>query len=219
MSRRLFVGVIFALLMLLAGRAQASSIAVSTRSAINANDFIDWGQLGPNGTITFGGLTTTVTSNLGLQATASAPDAHGRLQQGTTFFGSFAAGDNLFFAFPGPIQITFASPVRGAGAQFQNGFGSVVVQLSAFDSLNNLLGQFSVTTTTGNNQDNSAVFLGILDSTADISRLVIQPSGSVDINVNTLSLNTRAVPEPATLLLLGGALIWGRRRLSAGQTQ
>jgi hypothetical protein len=202
-------------LLLLAGPAHASSIAISTRGGLGANDAIDWAQLGPNGVISPGGFSTTVTSNLGLSAIVSSPDFFGRLQQGTTFLGNFAAGDNLFFAFPGPIEITFASPVRGAGAQFQNGFGVIVVQLSAYDSLNNLLGQFSVTTNSGNRQDNSAVFLGILDSTADITRLVIQPSQQTDVNVNTLSVNTQAVPEPTTLLLLGTGLaaVTARRRL------
>ncbi|MEH1968796.1 MULTISPECIES: hypothetical protein [unclassified Nostoc] len=118
----------------------------------------------------------------------------------------------------GPFSISFAQPVFGAGTQIAVDISNLEVEtfITAFDNVNNLLGSFSVLSTSSLALDNSAVFLGIRSDTPNISRLVFSSSApQYGLAINQLSII--AVPEPTyTLVILAfgisGAVLKLRQR-------
>ncbi|MEH1999225.1 MAG: hypothetical protein V7L00_10830 [Nostoc sp.] len=118
----------------------------------------------------------------------------------------------------GPLTISFAQPVFGAGTQIAVDISNLKVEtfLTAFDNVNNLLGSFSVLSTSSLALDNSAVFLGIRSDTPNISRLVFSSSApQYGLAINQVSII--AVPEPTyTLAILAfgvsGAILKIRQR-------
>lgn len=77
-----------------------------------------------------------------------------------------------------------------------------------FDPSNTLIGAFSLAGTSNFNADNSAIFLGVRDTAAEIGSIVYDTSPIVphDFAIDRLSLNLSPVPEPSTLALLTTAL-------------
>jgi hypothetical protein len=233
---------------LLPGSAQA--ISFLGRSHINsfgANDYYDWGTLGPGTTVN---NFSTVTSNLGKSATISQASASGTFQilkqsltpntlTGTGWNGNFVPGDNVLStnSTGGPITITFTNPVHGALTQIQrNAFGNFTANLTAYGVNNNTLGTFSLAGLSTSNADNSAIFIGVKDSTASIAKLTFSVPGSVPGNeyfsinrfylntnggnVNTTSINSEIVAVPwetdalpvVTSTILFGLGLWLKRK-------
>ncbi|MBV8884714.1 MAG: hypothetical protein JO235_12070, partial [Chroococcidiopsidaceae cyanobacterium CP_BM_RX_35] len=125
---------------------------------------------------------------------------------------NFAAGDFVLFTGllahqfpapgnPGPLTLSFETPVRGAGTQIAvDDTLNFIASISAFDNNNNLLGTFSAPGTSSLALDNSALFLGVLSDTANISRLEFNTSvTNRAIGINRLSVQTAAVPEPSSI--------------------
>ncbi|MBD6618128.1 hypothetical protein FNW02_20440 [Komarekiella sp. 'clone 1'] len=103
----------------------------------------------------------------------------------------------------GPFSISFARPVFGAGTQIAVDISNLEVEtfITAFDNANNLLGSFSVISTSSLALDNSAVFLGIRSDTPNISRVVFSSSyPQYGLAINQVSII--AVPEPTYTLAL-----------------
>ena len=187
--------------------SSAQAISFVGRSDINsfgANDYYDWGRLGGNGT----GINnpSTVTSNFGESATISQSGGSfqilkqsltpGTWSPGTGWRGNFHPGDNLLWTSGtsgsnGPITITFANPVHGALTQIQqNSFENFTANLTAYGVSNNLLGTFSLAGLSTFNADNSAIFIGVKDSTASIAKLTFSVPGNEDFSINRFYLNT-----------------------------
>lgn len=133
--------------------------------------------------------------------------------------GNFAPGENLVYSGAeftgnnhgtGPITLDFSSPVSGVGTQVQDAiYGSFVAEISVYDE-NNLLGTFTEDGDSNGDADNSAIFLGIIDSTgADITSAVVNLVGSNgaagDFAMNQVSLVE--TPEPSSILLFGVGLL------------
>jgi hypothetical protein len=207
----------------LATTLKADNIELSTsRTGFWGNDSLDWGQLGihnQNVAATF-----SATSTGGLSITGSEASGHVREYVETAvccalWNGNFATGDNVLytgvaggFTGSGPLTLLFAGPISGVGTQIQSdGYGAYTAELDAYNGAT-LLG--SVTeggVSTTNFGDDSAIFIGIDDTTgADITKVVISltssPAGTTlgDFAINQLSLidGPAAVPEPSSLLLL-----------------
>lgn len=229
----------FASLALLAG-SQASAAIVTSRAALDGDDFIDWGQVAATAAH---GLPSTlsVSSNLGLSAQVSNPPTPGmwRVSQGGcggifNFQANFAACDAVLLSQntsdpANLISIVFDAPVAGGGAQFSQAasFGDFTAFLSAYDAGGTLLETSSLAGTTNGAGDNSAVFLGISRQQADIARLDFSASGfNRYFGINRVELDRtapdiRTVPEPSTLLVAGLALpllLWRSRRRIGGSS-
>lgn len=192
---------------------------VTSRPALGGNDYVDWGVLGSEYTVVSNPF--TVTSNGGLSMSVFKPvDPFERRDQGNGWWGNFAPGDHLIWTRDeiGAMTIEFAVPVLGAGAQIQrDAYGTFTGTIQAYDSLNNLLGSFNLTGNSDGSNDNSAIFLGVLDNSPSIKKIVFMTDGgSEDFAINRLDLVTQGgpvIPEPGTMLLMGiGGLAIGLGR-------
>lgn len=183
---------------------------VTDRSALGANDSLDWGILGGNGFIppnpftvqSVDGIVITATDTakglepLEIQVQCSVPSSPfgcGRWP------GNFAPGDNLlwvqFGGNPDNLVLTFSTPVSGAGMQIQSNpntsLGPFTATIQAFNGTT-LLGSFTENGNSNGAADNSAIFIGVLSSTANITSLVLSttnpPGTPPDFAVNKLSL-------------------------------
>ena len=194
---------------------------VTERTALEGNDRVNWSSLGPTQPFnvlpnsftatSLGGLGLTVDIPLPTEPGITPPLVFQTLQPPSGIPTNFASGDFVLLTGlnprtfpavgnPGPLTITFAQPVLGAGTQIAvddttefTGF------LQAYDTADNLLGSFQLLGTSSTDLDNSAIFLGISSDTANISRLVFSSSvPNRAVGINSLSLVTnRSVPEPS----------------------
>jgi hypothetical protein len=201
------------LLLALSSQAQASLSLVTSRGALGGTDFVDWGTLGPAFTDVLNG--STVTSNLG-RTLSITDDLGGNMQrrdQGTGWNGNFAPGDHLLWMNQpgqGPLTLTISGlPLLSAiGSQIQaDFFGAFTAKIEAFDSAHNSLGSFTEDGVSNANGDNSAIFLGVRSTSADIASIVYSLTAAVndtrDFAINQLDFTSQAVPEPSTLVSLG----------------
>jgi hypothetical protein len=222
--------------LLLGNVPAAAQTAVSSRAALGGNDFLDWSALGPAGTVVSNPF--TVASNGGISVTGTETggtmrrlDQHTPLvTSGQDFQGNFARGDALLFTNTpfgggtGPIDLTFGVAVSGAGAQvMRDEFGAFVGTITAFDSANNVILSSNFNGLANSNEDNSAIFMGITSSVANIKRIrfAVDTNHLVINRLDIVTAPTSVTPEPAALALaLPGLMPFGvlalrRRRRSA----
>ncbi len=209
--------------------ASATPIQIFSRDALNANDFVDWGQLPPP--ITILGEDVWVSSHNALMPVhASSSHELYSDQQGNPWAGNFSPGDALIGTgqfFPAaPIEITFDKPVRGLATQV--GYNIIsedsfpfTAYLKLFDPNGALLGSFTADGNMNNHADNSAVVLGAIDTEASIARVELFASAECapgafhnSFTINRLDLLID-VPEPTTLIpvMLAMTLFITYRRL------
>ncbi|MBD2520017.1 PEP-CTERM sorting domain-containing protein [Nostoc sp. FACHB-973] len=90
--------------------------------------------------------------------------------------------------------------------------------ISAFDDKDNLLGSFSIPGTSSTVIDNSAVFIGVSNEIANISKLVISSSeNNRALGINFLSISRTSIPEPGTILalsLFGIGLLFNKQKFA-----
>jgi hypothetical protein len=195
---------------------------VTDRSALGADDSVDWSSLGADYTSVPAPF--SVTSANGLDVTVNIPDnLVERRTQGSGWAGNFATGDALLWTKggPGPLSLAFYSPVSGVGTQIQsNASGSFTAIIEAFNSSNISLGSFSLNGNGSSNGDNSAIFIGLLNTSNNIAKVTFNISGSSlpDFAINQLSLKTSTpIPTPALLpgLIGMGAAAYRKRKGAA----
>ena len=224
-------------LSVIAPEAKAVSF-VTNRDALNATDHVNWSTLGPlfspldpTDPAAFLPNSFTTASEAGklIQVDIPDPDIPGLLPPFVfktapepEIATNFKNGDFILLTGlvlgppppvgnPGPLTLTFADPVFGAGAQLAaGGVFNFIGTISAFDSEDNLLGSFSAAGTSSLALDNSALFFGVIDEQPRISKLEFKssiPNGPFGINqlslVTDLIPDQTAVPEPASLIALG----------------
>ncbi len=211
---------------------QAAVSQVFSRAALGGSDTLSWGQLGPDSADPLSSV-LGATSDASLAATVtntSGGDLYRFDEGGAVFAGSFAPGDELLSTFDTLtahwLMVSFTTPVARVGAQIQSMvaaepfFPAIPFRgwLEAFAG-NVSLGSFSILGASDMLQGNTAPFLGIVSTAADISSVRFSVTGtpSPDFAINTLSLSVTPVPEPSAFLmsLAGGAFLLGamhRRR-------
>jgi hypothetical protein len=251
---------LFLCVSLMVASAAGADTLVTDRGSLGANDLINWSQL------TAGPLSgpLNVTSNLNMTATVTdtlPTNSFGRStevnvatytypfpQPPGDWVGNFATGDAVLstnssrdnYGTPAVMDIVFASPVKGVGAQIEILTGGQFFKgiLTTYDAAGTLLGTY--TSLVGNTFNSPPpdgppeIFLGVLDATADISRIEFSCFALLGSNhtitdtviandpfgINQLSLldSPASVPLPPSVLLLGSGLLgmvglgWRRKK-------
>ena len=193
------------LTILLATASFAQPTLVTDRASLGGIDFVDWSGFGPDFTTVPSG--STINSNMGLTVTVSMPSGDfERRDQGTGWGGNFAPGDPLLWTAnnPGPMEIAFATPVAAAGAQIQrDSFGTFTAEIQVFDASDMMIASFSVPGDSTSDGDNSAIFLGVQDTSATIARIEYNvDSTSADFAINQLDIGASGVPTMSQLGLV-----------------
>ena len=200
-----------------ANTVHASTIELTSRPA--TGDTINWIQLGITQYLT---TPQSFTSTGGTTGYISATSPLIVVQQCCigltgTFDGDFAPLDNVLVS-PGSLTINFNTPVQAVGAQIQNNTigTNFLAEILAFNG-NQLLGAFLASGFSGDVADNSNPFLGVQDTTADITSVSYltfliggSSSGPVAINQMTIAPGNPvvpAIPEASTwaMMILGFA--------------
>ncbi len=226
---------------LLGTSAFGAPILVTTAGALGANDSAAWGQLG-------GDLTT-------LGASFSALSVGGKAVSGAFGGGAgsvvsvvcpaapscswipsgtgFSAGDSLIVTSnanggaTGPLSLSFPA-VLGAGLEIQvDQPGTYTAQILGFNGASQI-----ASFTEASNGSGDPLFIGLLDTVADITKITVNLSvcGGLGCNVNDFAVDTLLLkqpvitggtPEPSSMLLFGGGLAallgWRKRRNAASR--
>jgi len=207
------------------GEVHASLLELTARPG--TGDIIDWGQIGtPNLTLTGPQSFTSTggtTGNVSFNGTSFLVEQCCIGLTGT-FNGNFAPGDVVMVA-SSPLSINFNTPVQSVGAQIQdNNIGDMfTAEILAFSG-STLLGAFTESGVSGDLGNNSNIFLGVRDTSADITSVTYltftaSPGFSLqDVAINQMSIGVGVTPLPSTLPLfvtgLGiiGLLGWYQKR-------
>jgi hypothetical protein len=171
---------------------------VTSRAALAGTDSVNWGILAPtpppSNTVVANPFSILSTSGRSLRVSAatvnsfdvtqqvSAPPFHGNGE----WNGNFAVGDWVLATDGGngktnPITLNFgATTVAAGGAQIQPNSGGLsftfIAQVGAFDAAGKSLASYTEKGTVTDAADNSAIFIGISSSSANISRIALSIS-------------------------------------------
>jgi PEP-CTERM motif len=194
-------------LLLIITTANAGVITTYTsRGAFPGNDSLDWGQLGPSFTVITAPFTATSVGGLTITVTQPGNASFERRDEGNGWNGIFTLGEHLLWNQDTTAEMDFSqAPIAGFGTAIQaDSFGPYSGTLEAFDGAT-LLGSITVSADNTGGDTGTAPFAGITDSVAEINRIVITTNQG-GFAIDSLSLLT-SVPEPASLALLGSALL------------
>jgi hypothetical protein len=229
---------IAALALLVCSTIPAMATAFSTsKSGIKTVATVNWSQLGPAGTLVPNFSWAYATDGMGLSISFQGPSPSGKAISTKGISGVFpipegeerlqAVDDqaNWFGNLPGeatalwtnspgqgPLVLQFDHGIAGVGAQIQTDFfGSFTVQMDAYND-GTLLGSFQESGFSNDNGDDSAIFLGVTDDSADITMIAYSivncTNDCGDFAISDLTIGTPAsTPEPGTLLLLGSGVL------------
>jgi hypothetical protein len=211
----------------LASSAFAQPVSVGNRASLGGNDFVNWASAGEEFDYLGESFSTTSVGGLGITVSGATESENGfeRADQGSSWFGNFGDGSVLvwtgFAEVEQIISIAFATPVFGAGAQIQSDFfGDFTAALRAYDSADTLIYSDTFAGFSSDAGDNSAIFLGALDSVESIARMEFAVEGTGTFAINQVDiLRTRGVPDSGggviALLMLASlaGMHWYHRKL------
>ena len=194
--------------------AHAATFLVTLRSGLSGSDSLAISAIGGDQTAVSNGFSVLTLGGNTVTFSNTAADGFTVLQQSNDWSGNFAANDLVLWdnGDAGPVTLGFSTAVGGIGLQIQpNGLPpqvtSFTASIQAFNSSHISLGSFSESGNSTDAANNSAIFLGIQSTAADIASIQINitsPAG-IDFAFNELTFGAPAgltVPEPSSWLLL-----------------
>lgn len=204
---------LFALLLAASALWCDTVVVVTSAAAQGANDSLAWSQLGSDATPLASAFVATSSSGLGTSVGLAAANSLTSVVCPATpcsWTGAgFSAGDTLLWASDtanggnGPLTITFAHGVSGAGALVQaDGSGPFTAQIQAFNGAA-LLGTFTV----ASDSNGDATYIGVSDQTGpNITAVTFSLTSCAgvctDFAVDTLAIGSGPV-FPLTVSLAG----------------
>jgi PEP-CTERM motif len=201
-----------------------SFVVYGSRAAQPIDDIIDWGQVGPPGTlVTTPFFGSTFLGNPFLAGNTNGSNFYA-LQEGNGWNGGFDYGESLVWtgnpnfvpAGFGPFAVVLGTPASTFGFSIEADLiADYTVNVQAYDSSGDLLFQNNFFGKGGCGFGNSCVlFVGMGDlNGANISEILIStdqgdPMWNNDFAIDDVSLGYGpAVPEPGSLLLMGTGLL------------
>ena len=200
------------LTLLAAALAYADSLTlVTSQAAQAANDTIAWSQLGPDGTLLASNLTVhTVAKNVSagvvLAGSGSIPSVMCPATVCSWTGTGFPAASTLLWTSDagnggnGPVKLTFASGIAGAGASIQaDGPGAFTAQIEAFNGATSLGSLIVLSDVAG-----GPAYIGVKDQTGpNITSIVFSLTRSAgltsDFALGTVSVNLPTGAPAVTL--------------------
>jgi hypothetical protein len=187
--------------------AQAGIAQVSSRSTLGGNDQLTWAQLAnlpafsSLAVTTNGGLMATLSSSGGLEGTSQGSGG------GAPWDGNFAPGVPIVFTgqftTAGNIVITFATPVSAVGAQMNYNATNPPsdpfpfnISMSLYNSAGQLLAAYTAQGEQYAKPNNSAVFIGAVDSQAEISQVVFFTTTTDGPYPGSFAINNVSIDAP-----------------------
>src|SRR5262249_54256093 len=156
---------------------------VTSRSALAGTDSVDWSKLGPNQTSVANPFTILSTAGLSISVSKTITDSFREVVQcpcvtGCGWAGNFAPGDSVLGThdlgskLDNPITLNFGTTaVAAGGAQIQLDIDApFTAKVEAFDATGTSLASFTEKGNSTGAEDNSAIFIGINSSRAEISQ-------------------------------------------------
>jgi len=205
---------------------QANIVGLNSNAALGAFDSINWSQLDPNNTNFFGPQNVVSTGGVNGAASSAGNQFQTLTQDSNSWDGNFTPGVNVLWTVQkGPdITISVANATRGIGAQIQaDSLGAFTAKITAINAGGTLLGSYAENGASTNAGDNTAIFIGLFDDTADISKIVFSlttaPGPTNDFAIGPVDFSTQvsSIPEASSwaMVILGfaGIGLIGRRRL------
>jgi hypothetical protein len=212
-----FARIGFLSLVFLGGLGRTALAAnVTSLAALGANETIDWSVTHPVSaqSFTVNGITISEPSSIFKQL----------IQGAVGWAGNFPTGTYVEYDQEpsGPITFTFAAPVEGFGLTLNNDYGGAFTgTINEYDGAT-LLSSY----TSAPQQQGTLLFLGVLDSSFDITSVTIDTAGiggNHAFAFGNLSVVTTVAtaPEPASVALLTMGLLGlsGLARRRAGLKQ
>lgn len=213
------------------------TISLSTNPAQFTYDDVDWCQLACAGDPIGSGTswTSTVHGLTGAVLLENFEPFYNN-QQGVSWAGNFAPDMGLVYngsyygSTPSDIRITFDAPVYGAGAWIQaNSYGPFTATITAYGQNGTPLLWSAWAGGTSSDVPDTALFIGLLDTEAEIYELLFSATGigekgvEPDFAIGTVRIASgdgAVIPEPASFVLVGSGLAgaalvarWRRRRI------
>jgi hypothetical protein len=159
---------------------------VTSRAALAGTDSVDWGTLGAPGTFHANPFTILSTGNVSITVSKPVKGDFEVLEQSPpttptvyTWNGNFAPGDMVLYTANGvtrqnPITLNFGgTPVAAGGAQIADTNGSWTAEVDALDAKGRTLASFTENGVSTGGRDNSAIFIGISSTSADIYQIAL----------------------------------------------
>jgi hypothetical protein len=198
---------------------------VTSRSALAGTDSVNWGTLGPAGTIVSSPF--TILSTGGRSVSVSQPAQFGGFAvfeqtpptSAGSWNGNFAPGDMLLYGgelgskTSDPYTLDFgATAVASGGAQIEANYqGKFTAEVQALDANGHVLASFTEVGDSTHAADNSAIFIGISSSSANIYQIALRltraPSNTIgDFAINQFDFRTSAAPAASAVRQLASVV-------------